>query len=67
MDKKYTKFNLTSEYPGLVGESSMAIITELLMEQLLEWFPELQTQLPFAIFTTVQWGKFKSVFQHIKN
>ena len=67
MDKKYTKFNLTSEYPGLIGESSMAIITELSMEQILMEFPELKTQLPFAIFTAVQWDKFKSVFKESWN
>jgi len=67
MDKKYTKFNLTLEYPGLVGESSLAIITELSMEQLLVEFPELKTHLPFAIFTVVQWEKFKSVFKESWN
>ena len=67
MDKKYIKFNLTLEYPGLVGESSMAIITELSMEQLLAEFPELKTQLPFSIFTTVQWENFKYVFKESWN
>jgi len=67
MDKKYTKFNLILEYPGLVGESPMAIITELSMEQLIVEFPELKTQLPFTIFTTVQWDKFKSVFKESWN
>ncbi|NCC88535.1 MAG: hypothetical protein EOM05_11870 [Clostridia bacterium] len=63
---KYTIFNLATEYPYLVGETSWAIISDASEKELLEDFEELKQYKPFILFTKESWALLSDVFHESK-
>lgn len=59
---EYKKINLRKEYPGFVGNTDFAVISDLCEEELISKFPELECLQPFIIITVSQWNEISKAF-----
>lgn len=59
---EYKKINLRKEYPGFVGNTDFAVISDLCEEELISKFPELKCLQPFIIITVSQWSEISKAF-----
>ena len=59
MEQLYFIYDLKKDYPGFVGGSSFAVISDLAEDELYRRCPELKDQAPLVYFTRTAWRKYR--------